>query len=214
MSSRACGSLAFLSLLVLGATGGSRAQGRKPEAGSRQDPERLEAEYRGGLVTPPLPKPSFTLTDTSGAKFDFRSRTDGYVTLLFFGYTHCPDICPMHMSFLGSAFKRLPKDVVNQFRIVFVTTDPDRDTPPVLRAWLNQFGTQIVGLTGDKTEVQAAQRAANVPVAKGAPSYDHSAFVLAYSRDNRAHVLYPAGVSQADWLHDLPLLARDTWANH
>src|SRR5579871_4685154 len=213
MRLRVCGSLAVLSLLVLDVAVDSRAQARKADTISRRAAERLEAEYRGGLVTPPLPKPNFTLTDTTGAKFDFRSRTDGYVTLLFFGYTHCPDICPMHMSFLGSAFKRLPKDVADQFRIVFVTTDPDRDTPRLLRSWLNQFGTQMVGLTGEKTEVQAAQRAANVPVAKGAPTYDHSAFVLAYSRDNRAHVIYPAGVSQADWLHDLPLLAKDSWGN-
>jgi len=57
--------------------------------------------YRGGVVTPPLPKPGFVLTDTSGAAFDFRQRTEGYVTLLFFGYTNCPDQCPMHMANLA-----------------------------------------------------------------------------------------------------------------
>src|ERR1035438_7940133 len=83
--------------------------------------------YRGGLVTPPLPKPGFVLTDTSGAAFDFRQRTDGYVTLLFFGYTYCPDQCPMHMANLGAALKKLPAEIANQVKLVFVTTDPARD---------------------------------------------------------------------------------------
>ena len=64
--------------------------------------------YRGGLVTPPLPKPRFVLVDTSGAQFDFWNRTMGSVTLLFFGYTNCPDECPMHMANIGSALKKLP----------------------------------------------------------------------------------------------------------
>ncbi len=168
--------------------------------------------YHGGLVTPPLPKPRFTLTDTSGARFDFRSRTDGYTTLLFFGYTNCPDVCPTHMAFLGSALKKLPKDVAAKFKVVFVTTDPDRDNPRALRTWLNQFGKDFVGLTGSPAEIQAAQMAANVPVAKGAPSYDHSAFVLAYTSDNLGHVIYPSGISEGDWLQDLPQLAKETWA--
>src|SRR5271166_1749253 len=85
--------------------------------------------YRGGLVTPPLPKPRFVLTDTSGGAFDFRQRTDGYVTLLFFGYTNCPDQCPMHMANLGAALKKLPGGIADQVKLVFVTTDPARDSP-------------------------------------------------------------------------------------
>ena len=151
-----------------------------------------EATYHGGLVTPPLPKPPFTLTDTYGARFDFRARTDGFVTLLFFGYTNCPDVCPTHMAFLGSAFKKLPKDVAARFKVVFVTTDPVRDNPRALRRWLNQFDKNFVGLTGSVAEIQRAQQAAKVPVAKGAPSYDHSAFVLAYTGDNLGHLIYPS----------------------
>ena len=61
--------------------------------------------YRGGVVTPPLPKPRFILPDTSGQSFDFSENTKGYVTLLFFGYTFCPDQCPMHMANIGVALK-------------------------------------------------------------------------------------------------------------
>jgi protein SCO1 len=206
--------LTALSLLFLEAGKAGLAEGRKGEGGPRQEAGPSVATYHGGMVTPPLPKPKFILTDTSGAPFDFRAQTEGYTTLLFFGYTHCPDICPMHMAFLGSALKGLPKDVLRRFKVVFVTTDPERDNPRISRAWLDNFGKDFVGLTGSKAEIQAAQATANVPIAKSAPSYDHSAFVLAYTRDNLAHVIYPAGITQSDWLHDLPQLARETWTRH
>ncbi|MBV9036501.1 MAG: SCO family protein [Acidobacteriaceae bacterium] len=187
------------------------ARGQKADSDSRHESGHPDTAYHGGLVTPPLPKPKFTLTDTSGARFDFRSQTDGHVTLLFFGFTNCPDVCPMQMSYLADALKKLPKNLADRFKIVFVTTDPDRDNPQVLRAWLNHLDKDFIGLTGSLAEVQAAQSAANMPLAKGAPDYAHSSFVLAYTRDNLAHVIYPAGVTQADWLHDLPQLAKEAW---
>jgi protein SCO1 len=176
-----------------------------------------DANYRGGLVTPPLPKPAFTLTDTSGAPFDFRHKTEGYVTLLFFGYTFCPDQCPMHMSALGAALKRMPAAVTDQVKLVFVTTDPARDTAPTLRRWLDFFDRRSIGLTGTEAAIGNVQRAAGVPVAsKSGPangnySVAHANFVIAYSKDNLAHVIYPGGVSKEDWIHDLPLLVRETW---
>lgn len=174
-------------------------------------------EYRGGLVTPPLSKPSFTLTDTEGVAFNFRARTEGYVTLLFFGYTHCPDMCPLQMSTIAQALKALPVWEANQFKVVFVTTDPERDTPSVLRAWLNHFDKGFIGLTGSNEAIRSAQMAANVSPAKkseaGSESYavSHAAWVFAYTRDNLAHVIYPVGVKKDDWIHDLPLLAKERW---
>ena len=174
--------------------------------------------YRGGVVTPPLPKPRFVLTDTSGAPFDFRQKTDGYVTLLFFGYTYCPDQCPMHMATLSAAMKRLPADVADRVKLVFVTTDPARDTFSVLRRWLDLFEKRFIGLTGTDAAIEAAERAAGVPPAQktgasGNYGVAHANFVLAYTRDNMAHVIYPGGVSKDDWVHDLPLLLQETWAH-
>jgi protein SCO1/2 len=173
--------------------------------------------YRGGIVTPPLPKPRFILTDTSGAAFDFSQRTEGHVTLLFFGYTNCPDQCPMHMSNLGAALKNVPAPIADQIKLVFVTTDPARDSPPVLRRWLDLFDRGFIGLTGTERAVEAVERAAGVPVAtktgpaNGNYGVAHANFVLAYSKDNLAHIIYPGGVSKEDWVHDLPLLIKDTW---
>jgi protein SCO1/2 len=173
--------------------------------------------YRGGLVTPPLPKPRFVLTDTSGAPFDFWDRTRGSLTLLFFGYTNCPDQCPMHMANIGLALKKLPADVADRVKLVFVTTDPARDTSVALRRWLDHFDKRFVGLTGSEAELAAVQKAAGVPGARrsetGSARYSvsHANFVVAYTRDDRAHVIYPGGISADDWLHDLPLLMKEAW---
>jgi protein SCO1/2 len=177
------------------------------------------AAYRGGLVSPPLPKPSFTLTDTSGASFDFRAKTKGHVTLLYFGYTHCPDVCPLQMQVIAQALKAVPPNVATQLKVVFVTTDPERDTPAVLRAWLDHFNKHFIGLTGSESAVKAAQIAAHItPATKsavgpnGAYEVGHSAFVFAYTKDDLAHLIYPGGVKKEDWAHDLPYLAKETWA--
>jgi protein SCO1/2 len=205
-------------ILTLLPSGFSPAQSAsKREANSNRN-EVSGAAYRGGMVTPPLPKAKFTLMDTSSAPFDFWQKTKGHVTLLFFGYTHCPDVCPLQMANIATALKQLPTNIVDQIRVVFVTTDPKRDTPAVLRAWLDHFDKRFIGLTGSDAEVEGAQQAAALPVARKAPLGDrdyevaHSAFVIAYTKDGFAHVVYPGGVSPKDWAQDLPRLVKETWS--
>jgi len=179
-----------------------------------------DASYRGGIVTPPLPKPNFTLTDPSGAPFDLRSKTKGYVTLLYYGYTHRPEECPLHMANIGAALKDLPEPEVRQIRVVFVTTDPARDTSEVLHTWLDQFDERFVGLSGSESAVQSAQFAAGIPTAAKTTLSDdnneieHAAFVLAYSKDNLAHLIYPSGITADVWIHDLPRLVHENWSSH
>jgi protein SCO1/2 len=189
-------------------------QGRKPDPSHA---DRPEASYRGGLVTPPLPKPRFTLTDTSGAPFDFWEKTQGYVTLLFFGYARCPGQCPLHMQNVAMGLKKVPAGFGDRVKLVFVTTDPARDSPKVLRSWLDHFDKRFIGLTGSEAAIEAAQRAAGVPPAsktvRDVEDYavDHANFVLAYTKDNLAHLIYPGGVTQQDWAHDLPQLVKEAW---
>jgi protein SCO1 len=208
------GTLCVLAVL-LGCVHDASAQGttRSPES---THADGVGSPYRGGLVSPPLPKPKFTLTDTGGAACDFGPRTRGYVTLLFFGYTHCPDMCPLQMSMIAQAFKKLPPAIVDQFKVVFVTTDPQRDTPEMLRSWLDHFDKRFVGLTGSDAAIDAAQVAANLSPAKKSPAradgaYEvgHAAFVVAYTKDNLGHVIYPVGLKLEDWVHDLPYLAKE-----
>ena len=167
-----------------------------------------------GTVWDPAPvKPDFTLTDTSGHPYDFRARTEGKVTLLYFGYTHCPDVCPITLATIAGALNNLPGDAVT---VVFVTTDPVRDTPARIRQWLDNYDTTFVGLTGSPAQLAAAQRAAGVTVAqadapdkKGNYAVGHAASVLTYTGDGRQHLSYPFGTTQSDWQHDIPMLLSD-----
>lgn len=185
--------------------------------GPTQSGAGADSGYRGALASEPKPKPDFTLTDTSNAPFDFGRETEGYVTLLYFGYTHCPDICPVHMANIAAVLDKLPVDVARQIKVVFVTTDPARDTPERLREWLDRFDTSFIGLTGSEEQLEAAQVAAGVaPAVKedlddGEYGVSHAAYVIAYTRDDLAHVVYPFGVRQGDWAHDLPKLVEDGW---
>lgn len=171
--------------------------------------------YRGGLIEPPLAKPRFVLNDTTGTPYDFWNRTQGAVTLLFFGYTYCPDQCPMHMANLSAALKKLPPEVVHQVKLVFVTTDPARDNAAVLRKWLDNFNKDFIGLTGTEAALSSVQRATGVPLAAKAESsggnysVTHANFVIAYTKDNLAHLVYPGGIGKNDWAHDLPMLINE-----
>ena len=116
-----------------------------------------------------------------------------------------------------SALKKLPPAIAGQVKLVFVTTDPERDSPAVLRRWLDLFDRHFIGLTGTERAIEAVERAAGVPVAvktglaSGNYAVSHANFVVAYSKDNLAHVIYPGGISKDDWVHDLPILIWERW---
>jgi len=105
-----------------------------PSSGAAASP--AEATQLHGLVPKPLPRrPNFTLTETSGRPFSFAARTRGKLTYLFFGYTHCPDVCPTTMGDIAYALHLQRPGVRRGIDVVFVTVDPRRDTRRVLRAW-------------------------------------------------------------------------------
>jgi protein SCO1/2 len=158
-------------------------------------------------------KPEFTLTDTEGAPYDFSAETEGDVTYLYFGYTHCPDICPVHMSQLAAVLSA--PDAPANATVVMVTVDPERDTPEVLRDFLDEFDVHFVGLTGTQEELAAAQEAAGVTVAVKIPDEDdpddytmgHAGQVISYAPNGLSYTQYPFGTRQSEFAHDLPILA-------
>lgn len=195
-------------MLALAACGGRGAD--KGEAFA------VTSGFRGVLSDPPREKPDFTLTDFNGAPFNFREATAGKVTLLFFGYTHCPDICPLHVANVAAVLKKLPFESRDAIRFVFVTTDPARDTPARLKEWLGTFDPSFIGLRGTEEEVNRILYTLRLPpIQKDTASSDaagylvgHAAQVLAFGIDGKARLEYPFGIRQEDWMQDLPRLAR------
>lgn len=165
----------------------------------------------GAKLPNPL-RPQFQLRDTEGRTFDFATESKGSVTLLFFGYTRCPDVCPVHLANIAGALKKLPYRIASQVQVVFVTTDPDRDTPELIREWLDQFDTEFIGLTGTAEEIAAAGRQVKIAPAVKEPQENgdylvgHSARVIAFTPDGAGRYLYPFGIRQADWAAEIPAL--------
>jgi len=175
-------------------------------------------KYRGVVMTPPLAKPDFTFTSTSGTPYRFKQETNGVVTLLFFGYTHCPDVCPMHMQNLAAVLKRMPAADRQRVKVVFVTTDPARDTPERLKTWLANFDSTFVGVAGRMEDINRLQQSMGMPPAApeplppgsaaGAYGVAHGAAVLAFTADDSLRTLYPFGMRQEDFAVDIPLLLK------
>ena len=170
----------------------------------------------GGPAVPlpaPFARPSFTLTATDGRPFDFAQRTHGKLTFLLFGYTHCPDVCPVHVANISAAMKSLTFEERARTTLVFITTDPMRDSLSVLRSWLATFDSSFVGLTGSVDDV--ARLAVSLQVAPamfGAPNADksyevgHGAQVIVWQPDDTARFIFPFGVRQKEWAEVMPRL--------
>jgi protein SCO1 len=144
-------------------------------------------------VTGLLPPLRFNLTNQDGRPVsadDFR----GKVVLLYFGYTNCPDVCPLTLAVLEHAIESLKADAT-RVRVLFVTVDPARDTVPVLKRYVSAFGPQMVGLRGDAAELSALTRRYRVayhrepPDAHGYYAVDHSSAVFIFDRDGNARLL-------------------------
>jgi protein SCO1/2 len=180
-----------------------------------EPPVRRE-DLRAPQLTQALPKPDLQLVQDAGLRFDLRQETRGTLTFLFFGYTHCPDVCPLHMANLAGALRSLPSEVSARVRVIFVTTDPERDTPERLRSWLANFDSTFVGVSGSRAELEAAQRGLGMPVASrdaalpdsAGYTISHGAHLWAFTPDDSAHVVYPLGLQRDDLASDIPKLLR------
>jgi protein SCO1/2 len=206
-------------------------------ASTASGPSASPAAWHGVEPEPVPDRPDFVLRTTSGERYDFGERTGGKPTLLYFGYTNCPDECPTAMADISAALRSTPTDLREDVQVVFVTTDPARDTPQVLREWLDQFSQEYVGLVGTQAEVdaaqeslglQAAKKGGDVPTLPGKPNehahkpgtaphkhtrplgygVGHANVIFGISTSDKLPVLYPGGVRPSDIAADLPLLAQ------
>jgi protein SCO1 len=170
--------------------------------------------FHGAVLPDPYEVPSVQLTDTDGDRFDLVADTREPVTLVFFGYTNCPDICNLVLADIASAMTRLDEPVAEQVQMVFVTSDPARDDPAAIRAYLDRFDPSFEGLTGPLPRIERAAQPLGVPIegTKRLPSggYEvgHGSQVLGIGADDRAHVVWTQGTPVDDLVADITRLVR------
>jgi protein SCO1 len=161
-------------------------------------------------VTGHMPDLDFHLLDDHGKAVsaqDYR----GKVVLLYFGYTHCPDVCPLTLARLHVVMQRLGP-LADGARILFVSVDPARDTPDIMHAYVNAFDPRAVGLSGSSRDVEALSKryrsAFSREPDKGDGQYEvsHSSAIYIFDRDGKARLLSTPERSQDDLVHDLHLL--------
>ncbi|MFD9317954.1 SCO family protein [Streptomyces sp. NPDC060053] len=190
---------------------GSGDSGASPVAVVSEDGKQQAAT----VLDQPFTKPDLVLTDTQGKSYDLRKETAGHPTLIYFGYTNCPDVCPLTMNNIAVAKKQLSQAEQDELRVVFVTTDPDRDTPAALGAWLKGIDPQVVGLTGKFATIQAAARTLGISVE--APHKDkngktvstHGTQVVAFSpKTDGGYLLYGEDATVDDYTKDLPKIVK------
>ena len=168
--------------------------------------------YHGTWFADPYVVPDLSLPDTSGRDFSIAAST-APLKVVFFGYSNCPDICQIVMSTIAGAVTRLDPDQQKQVQVVFVTTDPARDTGPVLREYLSRFNPDFVGVTGQLSRIIELGRPLGVSIDKGQklPSggyeVDHSTHVYGVVGD-QARVAWGQGTSPAQMAADIIRLLK------
>ncbi len=171
-----------------------------------------QAEYRGVVIDPPVVAADFSLPDQNGGTFRL-SEQRGKIVLIFFGYTHCPDICPITLS----EFKRIKAALgkqAEQLVFVFITVDPERDTPQRLREYLLNFDPAFVGLSGSAEDLEQVYRAYGVYRQKqevgsaGGYLVDHSTRIYLIDAQGNWRLNYPYGTPPEDIVSDIRLLFK------
>lgn len=131
----------------------------------------------------------FTLVDQTGAEVTDR-RFAGQYRIMYFGYTFCPDVCPTDMQTIGAAMRLLPPATAAKITPIFVTVDPERDTPAVLKQFVSAFHPRMVGLTGSVQAIERVKKAYAIYSAKGDPA-PGGGYLVNHSR--QVYLMDPAG---------------------
>lgn len=169
--------------------------------------------FRGTLYDPPLPAPGIELARENGDIFRL-SEMQGNIVLLFFGYTSCPDVCPTTLSELRIVNEELGNNS-NRVKVVFVTVDPERDTPKKTQAYVSIFNPSFYGLSGSMDELESVWSGYGVfrevdAVASSASGYlvTHTARVYLIDQAGNLRLSYSNGTPTEDIVNDLKILFK------
>jgi protein SCO1/2 len=174
----------------------------------------LTYEFKGAVLEPPTPVPDFELRSTTGDPFHL-SQVKGDIALIYFGYTYCPDVCPLTLAYLKQALADL--EGRERVHVIFISVDPERDTPEVLRRYLNAFDPSFIGLTDDFARVEqvmkpygAMAKREEVPDSTAGYLMAHTARLFLVGPDQTLRLTYPHGFQPADLRSDLTYLLKNT----
>jgi protein SCO1/2 len=170
------------------------------------------------ILPQPATLPQFSLLDQDGAEFNTKSLRDQW-SVLFFGFTHCPDICPATLQQLALARQRVLDGGQSAFpNIVLISVDPERDTPDVMAEYIGHFGDGITGVSGSLTELRTLTTALGIFFEKsdgdngddGDYTVGHSAAVIVINKNAEFHALMSAPHNIESFVNDLPLIMEST----
>jgi protein SCO1/2 len=173
-----------------------------------------EQSWHGKDISGLMPELSFALTGTNGETVT-PADSAGDVRLLYFGFTSCPDVCPDTLAKLRQAINRLPESDRDDITVLFVSVDPNRDTPERLASYVNFFGDHITGLTGAEPKLRELSKRYRTtfgydePDARGNYNVSHSSAVYAFDRRGRARLLLRSDLSADQLSEDLTQLAKE-----
>jgi protein SCO1/2 len=168
----------------------------------------------GAVLAEPYRVPPLTLTDTAGQPFHLAKDTEHPLTLVFFGYTNCPDVCSLVLADIAAALARSDPAVRSQTQVLFVTTDPKRDSPQAMASYLERFDATFTGLTATMSRIKATATALGVPLEGREPlpggGYEvgHGAQVVGVGPGERAWVVWTEGTPVTDLAEDIATLVR------
>ncbi len=171
------------------------------------------SRYHGAVIEPPAPAADFTLIDQNGNPFRL-SDQKGKIKLIFFGYTHCPDVCPITLSEFKK-IKALLGNKADQVQFIYITVDPERDTAERIRAFLSNFDPAFIGLTSDRSTLEAVWKAYGVYQQKQETSsaigylVDHSTRTYLIDSQNYWRINYPYGMEPQKIAQDLQKMLRE-----
>ena len=169
-----------------------------------------DADWRLVDITGIMPPLAFSLSDDTGQAVTAQTYR-GKVVMLYFGYTHCPDVCPTTLATLSQALAKLGNDA-SKVRVLFVTVDPKRDTPSLLKSYAQAFGPAFIGLrTGDPELRRLTKRyrvtySLGKPDARGNYEVTHSSAVFIFDPAGRARLIAESSDSAASIAHDVQQL--------
>lgn len=175
--------------------------------------ETKSTALKSGVFDPPRMAPDFSLPSSRDNQFTL-SEQRGKLLVLGFGFTNCPNVCPMTLANLAQVYKNLGA-LAGQVQVVYMTVDPERDTPARLREYLTNFNSHFVGVTGSADELAAVRQAygiiAKKEVHKNGGNYEvhHSSYIYLIDRDGLLRALVPFGKSADDITHDIKILLQE-----